>query len=89
MVLVENRRQVPKYIVDKEWFDNLMRDVKSAMALSKFSQTAISLSVCYGSRQQLRRTCGGALFTQWKRSLATSEQPRAAVQDPFHFRCKE
>ena|SRR5215831_6649391 len=32
VVLVENRRQDPKYIVDKEWFDNLMRDVKSAMA---------------------------------------------------------
>jgi len=32
VVLVENRRQDPKYIVDKEWFANLMRDVKSAMA---------------------------------------------------------
>lgn len=32
VVLVENRRQDPKYIVDKEWFDNLMRDVRSTMA---------------------------------------------------------
>lgn len=32
IVLVENRRQGPKYIVDKEWFDNLMRDLKSTMA---------------------------------------------------------
>jgi len=32
VVLVENRRQEPKYIVDKKWFDNFMRDVKSTMA---------------------------------------------------------
>ena len=32
VVLVENRRQEPKYVVDKEWFDNLMCDVKSTMA---------------------------------------------------------
>jgi hypothetical protein len=32
VVLVENRRQDPKYIVDKEWFDNLIRDAKSTMA---------------------------------------------------------
>jgi PHD/YefM family antitoxin component YafN of YafNO toxin-antitoxin module len=32
VVLVENRRQEPKYIVDKEWFDSLMRDAKSTMA---------------------------------------------------------
>jgi len=32
VVLVENRRQEPKYIVDKVWFDNLMRDAKSTMA---------------------------------------------------------
>jgi len=32
VVLVENRRREPKYIVDKEWFDGLMRDVKSTMA---------------------------------------------------------
>ena len=32
VVLIENRRREPKYIVDKEWFDDLMRDVKSTMA---------------------------------------------------------
>ena len=32
VVLVENRRREPKYIVDKEWFDDLMRDVQSTMA---------------------------------------------------------
>jgi len=32
VVLVENRRQGPKYIVDKDWLDNLMRDLRSTMA---------------------------------------------------------
>ncbi len=32
VVLVENRRREPKYIVDKEWFDDVMQSVKSTMA---------------------------------------------------------
>jgi len=50
VVLVENRRREPKYIVDKEWFDNLMRDVKSTMATleiladRKLTERLLSLS---------------------------------------------
>jgi len=32
VVLVKNRRQESKYVVDQEWFDALMRDVRSTMA---------------------------------------------------------
>ena len=32
VILVENRRQEPKYIVDKEWFDSLLQDAKSITA---------------------------------------------------------
>lgn len=32
IVLVDNRRRDPKYIVDKVWFDDLMKDCKSTIA---------------------------------------------------------
>src|SRR6202045_2490587 len=32
VVLIENRRQEPKYLVDKEWLDTLMRERESILA---------------------------------------------------------
>ena len=32
MVLVENRRQAPKYLVDKEFFDSLVAERESILA---------------------------------------------------------
>lgn len=32
LVLVENRRQDPKYVVDKEWLDTLLLERKSLLA---------------------------------------------------------
>src|SRR5579864_79984 len=32
IVLVENRRLEPKYLVDKKWFDDLMRERESVLA---------------------------------------------------------
>ena len=64
VVLVENRRQEPKYIVDKIWFDNLMRDVKAAMATleiladRKLTERLLNLSTTID--EDLR---GGRLFT--------------------------
>ena len=32
VILVENRRQAPKYLVDKEWLDTLLRERESVLA---------------------------------------------------------
>ncbi len=32
VVLVENRREEPKYLVDREWLDSLLRERESALA---------------------------------------------------------
>ena len=32
VILVENRRQAPKYLVDKEWLDTLVRERESVLA---------------------------------------------------------
>lgn len=32
VILVENRRRAPKYLVDKDWFDALVRERESVLA---------------------------------------------------------
>ena len=47
---MENRRREPKYIVDKAWFDDLMRSVASTMTIlevladRRLTERLISLS---------------------------------------------